>query len=86
MTQEEKSITVTPATDNVPEEEPAPKQEYDLHIIVPEEMRDKLKDAAVLAFRMEKISKPALIDLMNLFIVWGMTVLKQQWQDRKGYK
>lgn len=74
---------------NVTQEEPAteaePKAEYDLHITVPEEMRGQLKDAAELAFEMGRIPKPALVDLMNLFIGWGMTVLKQQWQERKGY-
>ena len=26
-----------------------------------------------------------LVDLMNLFIGWGMAVLKKQWLDRIGY-
>jgi len=34
---------------------------------------------------MGDISKPNLVDLMNLFIDWGMTVLKRKWLDRIGY-
>jgi len=59
---------------------------YDLHIKVPEAMRDQLKDAAELAYRLEQIPKPELVELMNLFINWGMTVLKRQWLDRIGYR
>lgn len=58
---------------------------YDLHIKVPNEMRDTLKDTAELAYKLELIPKPDLVDLMNLFIGWGMVVLKKQWLDRVGY-
>lgn len=64
-----------------------PKAEvYDLHIQLPGETKEKLKDAAELAYRLEQISKPDLVDLMDLFIGWGLTVLKQQWLDRMGYR
>lgn len=59
---------------------------YDLHIKVPNEVRGKLRDAAELAYRLEQIPKPDLVDLMSLFIGWGLTVLKQQWLDRMGYR
>jgi hypothetical protein len=81
----EQEVEATPV-----ELEPAPaptaKQEYDLHIKVPEEMRQKLKDCAELAYRLEDIPKPDLVDLMNLFIGWGMEVLKKKWLDCMGYK
>jgi len=63
-----------------------PKAEYDLHIKVPEEMRGALRDAAELAYRLGNIPKPDLVDLMNLFIGYGMSVLKRQWLDRVGYR
>lgn len=63
-----------------------PKAEYDLHIKVPEEMRAKLKDAAELANKLGFIPKPDLVDLMNLWIHWGLEILKKQWLDRVGYK
>lgn len=61
-------------------------QKYDLHIKVAEEMRQMLKDSADLAFEMGEIDKPDLVDLMNLFIGWGLTILKKKWLDRVGYK
>lgn len=67
-------------------QEVQPRPEYDLHIKVPNEMREKLKDAADLAYKLGVIAKPDLVDLMNLFIGWGMTVLKRQWLDRIGYR
>ena len=36
--------------------------------------------------KMGDIPKPDLVELMNLFIGWGMTVLKKKWLDRVGYK
>jgi len=69
-----------------PEPEPEARQEYDLHIKVPAEMRQKLRDCAELAYRMGDIPKPDLVDLMNLFISWGMAVLKKKWLDRVGYR
>lgn len=67
-------------------EQVEPKGVYDLHIKVPDEMRTTLRDAAELAYRMGSIPKPDLVNLMNLFIGWGMTVLKKQWLDRVGYR
>jgi len=64
-----------------------PKAEvYDLHIRLPGPSKEMLKDAAELAYRMEQIPKADLVDLMNLFITWGMVVLKKQWLDRIGYR
>ena len=77
---------VEEVTAEQPSEEPQTRAEYHLHIKVPNEMRGTLKDAAELAFRMGSIPKPDLVDLMNLFINWGMAVLKRQWLDRVGYR
>lgn len=76
----------TPVVEETPPPEPEPKQEYDLHIKVPAEMRQKLKDCAELAYKMGDTPKPDLVDLMNLFITWGMTVMHKKWLDRIGYK
>ncbi len=62
------------------------RQEYDLHIKVPAEMRQTLRDCAELAHKMGDIPKPDLVDLMNLFIGWGMEVLKKKWLDQVGYR
>lgn len=59
---------------------------YDLHIRLPGESKEKLKDAAELAYRLEQIPKADLVALMNLFITWGLVVLKKQWLDRIGYR
>jgi len=60
--------------------------DYDLHIKVPAEMRQMLKDSAELAFKLGDIPKPDLVDLMNLFIGWGLQIQKQKWLDRVGYR
>jgi len=62
------------------------KPDYDLHIKVPAEMRQVLKDSAELAFKLGVISKPDLVDLMNLFIGYGLQVLKGKWLDHTGYR
>ena len=72
-------------TQETPAQEAVPGAEYDLHIKVPEEMRTTLKDAAELAYKMGIIPKPDLVDLI-LFISWGMTVLRNKWMDRSGYR
>ncbi len=69
-----------------PEKAPDARSEYDLHIKVPADMRQKLRDCAELAYKMGDIPKPDLVNLMNLFISWGMAVLKKKWLDRVGYK
>jgi hypothetical protein len=40
---------------------------------------------AELAQKLEIIPKADLVDLMNIFIIWGFTILKQKWLDRMGY-
>ena len=77
---------VPAATEKAPEPLSEAKPDYDLHIKVPAEMREKLKEAAALAYKMGDIPKPDLVDLMNLYIGWGMAVLKKKWLDRIGYK
>jgi len=75
------------ATPKVIEPEPSEaKTDYDLHIKVPAEMRQLLKDSAELAFKLGDIPKPDLVDLMNLFIGWGLQIQKQKWLDRVGYR
>lgn len=65
------------------EETPA---EYGLHIRLAKEMQPALKEAAELAHEMGDIPKPDLVNLMNLFIVYGLTILKKKWLDRMGYR
>ncbi|GAH84462.1 unnamed protein product, partial [marine sediment metagenome] len=67
-------------------EETEAKPDYDLHIKVPAEMRQMLKDSAELACKLGDIPKPDLVDLMNLFIDWGLHIQKEKWLDRVGYR
>jgi len=60
--------------ENAPEtaaEETGEKGEYGLHIRLAREMQPVLKDAADLAFKMGDVPKADLVNLINLFIVWG---------------
>lgn len=82
MTQEAEEATL----ETTPEPSTELKPDYDLHIKVPAEMRPILKDSAQLAHKMGDIPKPELVDLMNLFIGWGLTILKKKWLDRVGYR
>jgi len=50
------------------------------------ETRSVFKDAGQLAYEIADIPKPDLIDLMNLFIGWGISIRKRKWLDRMGYK
>ena len=67
------------------EEEPQADQ-YDLHINLSREMQPALKKSAELAYAMGDIPKPNLVNLMELFIGWGLTIQKQKWIARMGYK
>lgn len=62
------------------------KPDSEIHIRVSGDTKDQLKDAADLAHKMDLIEKPELTLLMNLFVGWGMNVLKKLWLDRMGYK
>ena len=62
------------------------KPDYDLHIKVPAEMKQMLRDSAEMAFKLGDTTKPDLVDLMNLFISWGLEIQKQKWLDRVGYR
>jgi len=88
MNQEVEETPVAEATSETrePVEAPEPKPDYDLHILVPAEMRPILRDSAKLAHKMGDITKPELVDLMNLFIGWGLTIQKRKWLDRVGYR
>ncbi|KKN30186.1 hypothetical protein LCGC14_0836630 [marine sediment metagenome] len=92
MNQEAEEVPAAEATEQEAEETAAeeatsePKPDYDLHIKVPAEMRPVLKNSAQLAFKMGDIPKPELVDLMNLFIGWGLTIQKKKWLDRVGYR
>ena len=35
---------------------------------------------------MGDIPKPDLVNLMNLFITWGLSIQKKKWLDRVGYR
>jgi len=65
---------------------PEPRPEHDLYVRTPGEMKDTLKSAVELGHKMNLIEKPELALLINLFIGWGMNVLKRLWLDRMGYK
>ncbi|MBA7590129.1 hypothetical protein ES708_32235 [subsurface metagenome] len=67
-------------------EETGEKSEYGLHIRLAKEMQPVLKDAADLAHKMGDIPKPDLVNLINLFIVWGLSIQKKKWLDRMGYR
>jgi hypothetical protein len=87
MVEEVKATAVNaPAVEAPTEPVPEIKPEYDLHIKVPADMRQKLKDCAELAHKMGDIPKPDLVDLMNMYISWGMAIQKKKWLDRVGYK
>ncbi len=88
MSQEAEEATAEEAAAAEATLEPStePKPDYDLHIKVPAEMRPVLKDSAELAYKMGDIPKPDLVDLMNLFIGWGLTIQKKKWLDRVGYR
>lgn len=75
-----------PAVEATTEPSTESKSDYDLHIKVPAEMRPVLKTSAQLAYKMGDIPKPELVDLMNLFIGWGLTIQKKKWLDRVGYR
>jgi len=62
------------------------RDDYGFHINVPNDMSEKLRDAAELACKMGDIPKPHLVDLMCLFIGWGLSIQKKKWLDRTGYK
>jgi len=81
---EETHTRETKPSEEIPTREPKP--DYDLHIKVPAEMRQTLKDSAELAYKLGDIPKPDLVDLMNLFIGWGLQIQKQKWLDRTGYR
>jgi len=75
--------------ENVPgaeEEETGEQGEYGLHIRLAREMQPVLKGAADLAYEMGDIPKPDLVNLTNLFIVWGLSIQKKKWLDRMGYR
>jgi len=62
------------------------EEKYDLHIQLDKEMQPVLKESATLAYKMGDISKPDLVDLINLFIAWGLSIQKKKWLDRMGYR
>ena len=74
--------------ENVPgaAEEETGQGEYGLHIRLAREMQPVLKDAADIAYEMGDIPKPDLVNLINLFIVWGLSTQKKKWLDHMGYR
>lgn len=66
---------------------PAPPEgPYELHVILDRRMQDYLKYSAQLAFKMGDIPKPDLVNLVNLFINWGLSIQKRKWLDKIGYR
>jgi len=64
-----------------------PVDEYEFHIrLHGPDIDQKLKDATTVAYRLGLITKPTLAQLMNLFIVWGLALLKERWLERVGYR
>ena len=59
-------------------EEQIGAETYDLYIVVPRAIQEKLKKSAELAYKLGLITKPKLAELMNLFIGLGMSTLKDQ--------
>lgn len=59
---------------------------YGFQSNVRNEIRVKLKDTTELTYVMGDIPKPNLVNLMELFIGWGLTIQKQKWIARMGYK
>jgi hypothetical protein len=57
---------------------------YEVHIAFPRAIQEKLKKSAELAYKLGLIPKPKLAELMNLYIGWGMNVLKTQYLKRMG--
>ena len=45
-----------------------------------------IEQAAELTYEMGDIPKPDLVDLVNLYIGWGLSIQKKKWLDRMGYK
>ncbi len=81
----EKEEKTTP-DEAAPEQALEARQIYHLHIELADGMKQQLKNCAELAYKMGDIPKPDLVDLMNLYIGWGMAVQKKKWLDRVGYK
>jgi len=67
-------------------EEETGQGEDGLHIRLAREMQPVLKDAADLAYKTGDIPKPDLVDVINLFIVWGLSIQKNKWLDCMGYR
>jgi len=64
-----------------------PADEYEFHIrLHGADIDQKLKDAATVAYLLGLIAKPTLAQLMNLFIAWGLALLKERWLERVGYR
>ena len=56
----------------------AQEGEYGLHIRLDRKMQPVLDKAAELACEMDDIQKPTLNELINLFINWGLFILKKK--------
>ena len=77
------------ATEVAPEttESTEAKEAYEFHIrLHGENIDQKLKDAATIAHGLDLIPKATLANPMSLFIGWGLSILKQQWLEKVGYR
>jgi len=43
-------------------------------------------DVLQFVYKLGDIPKPDLVDLMNLFISWGLAIMKRKWLDSRGYR
>lgn len=81
--------TTTPPTEGseATATEAKPEEQYDFHIkLQGTNLDEKLKDAATVAYRLGLITKPTMAQLMNLFIGWGLALLKEKWLAQVGYR
>jgi len=46
----------------------------------------QINGISILSTPARQVRQLDLIDLMNLFIGWGLTIQKKKWLDRIGYK
>lgn len=60
--------------------------EYGLHIRLSPEIKKKIQISTELAFEMGEIDKQTLVELMALFIDWGIQILYKKWLARIGYR
>jgi len=46
----------------------------------------QINGISILSTPARQVRQPDLVDLMSLFIEWGLTIQKRKWFDRAGYR